>query len=611
MIAVQAGPGTGKTHTLAARVRRHLSGQTGPCTVITFTNKAADELRERLNDQIHGEERLHISTFHGYSLRWLRKNDPGLTVLGGDDRALMLMRLEPALSPQQAGEKADKLDRLLGCPEGRATETVRHYQEELARQNSIDIDLVIPNLISILKEDTRQSSNIRAVTGALFVDEFQDINRDQYELISLLAASSPVFVIGDPDQSIYGFRGADVRWFSRFVDSFQAEVIQLTHNYRSGQRIIRCAEALIANNTDQRQRKSMQTNAKDPGAVYVQKCTTPAREARFILEHIESDLGGTSHRIIEGLKNTDQGEFALQDIAVLFRTSSQMESVSTLLAQRGIPYQRVDQKAFYTKKEIRPLFYAILLLAGRAQVEQQLFLIRQEKGIGEHAVRQITKWMSGCSKAPDILGQELHGLFASSGPSLLLAFQSFFHTIEKECTEGLATAELVERLASHYNLDAQHHDVQQLKRLAVNYGPDIDSFAAYLSRHSESVVYDAMSEAVTLSTLHAAKGLEFPVVFITGLEDEHIPLQPRQELDPDAMKAHVEEERRLLYVGITRAVNKLYLSWCESRIFNGKSRSCRLSPFYSELPAEFIEPAPVVTAPGKKQSAYRQLSLFS
>ncbi|WP_028582461.1 UvrD-helicase domain-containing protein [Desulfogranum japonicum] len=614
IIAVQAGPGTGKTHTLVARVQKHLDEQDSPCTVITFTNKAADELHDRLSAQFeegNGKEKLHVSTFHGYCLRWLRKNDPSLTVLGGNDRPFMLMRLEPDLSLQQAKEKAVVLVQLLGDPDGRNSVEVQIYRDALQQKHIIDIDLIIPGLIEILQENTPQSLQIRAETGALFVDEFQDINQEQYQLVSLLATSSPVFVIGDPDQSIYGFRGADVQWFSRFVETFHAQVIQLIHNYRSGLHIIKCAEELISRNTIHQERKPMLAVSKSSGSIYVQQCTTPEQEARFILDHIEAHLGGTSHRVIEGLNISDNGDYGLQDIAVLFRTSRQMESLSNVLNQRGIPYQRVDQKAFYAQNEMRPLFYAILLLAGKAQLEHQLFLIRQEKGVGEGAVRTISKWMGRVDQLPDILGEQIHGLFSSSTPSLLLAFQSFFHKIKKACAEGMPMANLVEQLAEHYGFEIQQHSVQQLRQLAVNYGPNIDSFATYLLRYSDSVLYDEMSDVITLSTLHAAKGLEFPVVFVAGFEEQLIPLQPRTELSLPAMQAHIEEERRLAYVGLTRAVETLYLTWCTTRVHNGQKCISQVSQFYSELPEEYLESPPVVRTAQKKQRTYKQLSLFS
>ncbi|PIE57825.1 MAG: DNA helicase II [Desulfobulbus propionicus] len=611
IIAVQAGPGSGKTHTLVARVRKQLAQGEGPCTVITFTNKAADEIRSRFADQKEVADRLQISTFHGYCLRWLREKTPELQVLGSDDRPLMLMQLDLASSLRQAEEKAIHIQRLLVFSPGMEDPLVQSYHHALEKRNLIDMDCIIPVLAGKLQQETEESRRIRMATGALFVDEFQDINHEQYELVSLLAESQPVFVIGDPDQSIYGFRGADARWFSRFAVNHHAQVIQLTANYRSGLHILRSAERLIAGNTADWVRRPMRPIHERTGSLYLCRCTTPNQEARCILDHIEAHLGGTSHRVIERMDIKEQATLGMRDIVVLFRTGHQMEPVSRVLQQRGIPYQRVDQKAFYTTKDMRPLYYAILFLAGRAGIEQQLYLLQQEPGVGERTLRRLALWMGDHKEVSDILGQEIHGVYAADTPRLLWNFQTFFQTLKRACGAGMPMVELVMRLAEYYGLESGNNQVRQLHRLAVNYGPSLDDFSDYLQRYSASVLYEPQSEAITLSTLHAAKGLEFKLVFLAGFEDGLIPLHPHNDLSPAVLQAHIEEERRLLYVGMTRAVEILYLTWCGSRVQNGKTKLCEISPFSRELIAEHLQPAPVVTAPKKKKAHSLQLSLFS
>ncbi|PIE59531.1 MAG: DNA helicase II [Desulfobulbus propionicus] len=607
VVVVKAGPGTGKTHTLVERVL--LTAASCPCTVITFTNKAADEVRDRIQ-RAGPKAQVRVFTFHGYCLYWLRRQKR-FQVIGEEDRDGIVREL----FPDMGREDRQLFSRELSCTLATQPNLPLSTEQELylAHTDSIgsmDLDAVLPAAVRLLQQNGSVSQQMRTETGALFVDEFQDINMAQYNLVAELAKTSSVFVIGDPDQAIYGFRGADVRLFNRFARTFQAEKFQLVRNYRSGARILEAAGQVIGHNTGRDDMVTMRSMGANEGVVYVSSYKDPYDEARKILEHIEKLLGGTSHREIERFdKREQQGENSLKDIGILFRTSSMARPVSSVLSRQGIPFQLVDLKAFYNQNEMKVIYYTLLCLAGKSTLAQELYVYSREKDVGEKTIDRLRIFFKKESiqtvrqlRQTPLSSVEKH----KDVQRLLLFFSALFKQVQAE--DDLLG--VIDRVAERNAL--QHiPELQQFKLLACNYGASLMEFTEYLHRHSDSAVYAPHAEAVTLSTLHAAKGLEFKVVFIIGAEDTIVPLAPRNTLNPKLRSAYLEEERRLFYVGMTRAIDSLFISWCRNRNCHGVEKKQVKSRYIDEISDTCIS-SPLRSSRRKgNRRGHKQLCLFS
>jgi superfamily I DNA/RNA helicase len=610
LILVQAGPGTGKTHTLVSRVQRLASQATGPCTVITFTNKAAAEVRERLQALPEGGQPVTVATFHGYCLTQLRRSQPGLRVAGPEERNALLEELFPGWSGKERDALAHTLTEIFRQPDSQPhTVEVQRYLQTLAERSLVDIDAVVPRTVELLRRGGEAADAVRAATGHLLVDEFQDVNEAQYTLVVLLAQTETVFVIGDPDQAIYGFRGSDPQWFHTFIRELRPEVHQLVRNYRSGTTILRAAEQLIGHNPHPLAMAAMQPCSALPGVIHCQGCANPEREAVFIADQIELQLGGTSHRNLERFDHTSATTVSLRDIGVLYRTARQAEAIGTVLTDRGLPFQLVDLEAYYTKGDCRLLYCWMLLLAGLAEPGHMLALLGKEPEIGKETLRLMHAYLAQALREQGTLADVL----ALAGPvgAVLAPFRQLLAEMRVRAAAEPVVA-ILAALIGHYRLDPAHPDLVRLCQLALTFDRSLPDFAAHLARFSDGVLYDPRVEAVTLSTLHAAKGLEFPVVHIAGFEEGLLPLAPRLALPPEAHQRHLEEERRLLYVGMTRAIATLYLTWCQARsLYGGQAESRQPSSFFADLDVAVFSPPPVSRPAAKRQPAYRQLSLFS
>ncbi|MCL2789088.1 MAG: UvrD-helicase domain-containing protein [Desulfobulbus sp.] len=610
LILVQAGPGTGKTNTLVSRVRRLSAQVEQACTVITFTNKAAEEVRERLQNSGAARGAVTVATFHGYCLAQLRRCTPGLQVAGPEERAALIEEIFPGWN----AKKRERFSRDLGdlfCRSnpGEHTAETHRYLAALVERSLIDIEAVVPRTVEMLRQDGEEAAAIRGATGRhLLVDEFQDVNEAQYALVALLAQTSTVFAIGDPDQAIYGFRGSDPQWLYAFIREMHPEVHSLVRNYRSAPVIVGAAAQLISHNVHSLPPASMQAHVSRQGTIQRQECAAPDQEARFIADQIEIRLGGTSHRSLKRFDHTGGAAVGLRDIGILYRIGRQAETIGKVLTERGIPFQLVDLEAYYIRGECRLLYCWLLLLANRAEPEHLLALVRREQGIDEQAVRMVRLVLCQMVRQRE---NEFGAMPLLGGP--IDAVLAPFHQMLARMRALSATApaaEVLVALCARYGFDPEQPDVKRLRELALSFGSLAD-FASHLHRFSDSVLYDPRAEAVTLSTLHAAKGLEFPVVFIAGCEEGLLPLAPHVSESPETQRRQLEEERRLFYVGVTRTTTNLICTWCRSRALYGTPVESRQpSRFLDELPADAFSPILQPRAQRKKP-AVRQLSLFS
>ena len=609
-ILVQAGPGTGKTHTLVSRLLHQLKTRPTPATVITFTNKAAREIRERtLREAGNTEPNLLIATLHGFCLRFLRLQEPGLQVAGPEMRILLLKKLLKKHSKRTLIALSENISELFSCcaagkeSDSQAMTLGREYARMLDSMGLIDLDAVVPCALNLLRQGGAPAQAMRDQARFLYVDEFQDLNRVQFLLIRELASTANIFAIGDPDQAIYGFRGADPRWFSRFAEELSPACFHLSINYRCGAHILAAAAVVISQN---RNPSPKATPFRDEdGAIFLQKCRTPGAEARYLVQRIEELLGGTSHRQIEQLTGHNEGSFSLRDICVLYRTGRQADIIAQTFHEHSIPFQRVDFEPFYLKKPLSLLVDWLLVLTARADLSHLLSLLTSEKGIGAATINEVE---DALFTSPD----PVHDFFPLA--DRLQRLRPVTSQIRKLTRQFSATADesglrqALHLLIKHLNLEPLSPEVIRFLDLADAVAEDPEILCKYLLDNKATIHNDVKSEAVTLMTLHAAKGVEFPVVFLTGLQEGTLPLAPREQLDREAFQKHIAEERRLFYVGMTRAEQLLYCSWSE-RGRTGVASSVeknRISRFVADIPSDLVRAG--TSRPRRKK--FRQLSLF-
>lgn len=603
-ILVQAGPGTGKTHTLISRLLHQEKQHPGPATVITFTNKAAEEVRERLYAEMKNKNNIQVATLHGYCLHVLRQYDGTLRVAGPKLRTLLLRHIFPADTASQRVKRAEAISRFAADPLfglKKHPAEMEQYFQTLSQQHLVDLDAIISSALQLLNKKNPFCRLIREQTGSLYIDEFQDLNAAQYQLVKSLAQTSPVFAIGDPDQAIYGFRGADPHWFYQFVEDLSPQVYRLKYNYRCDKNIVKAADHVIARH--HRSPEETKAVSMENGQIRLQKLSSPYAEARFVAAQIEELLAGTSHRQIDKLTLDDDRNFSLRDIGILYRTSRQAEILAHVLFQHGIPYQVVDLIPFFRKGAVNILYHLTLVAANKAELNTLLFLFALEPGIGKVTLSRLEDELIG--KRRDVLA--VLETLGNHSKKVATAADNLLHLIndiqKKSMEHGVANS--LELALSKYTLCKNQEDILRFFRLAGSVGSSLEDFAEYLLENSTSVFIDEQAEAVTLMTMHAAKGVEFPAVFLVGLEEDLLPLRPREELSDDARLVHVMEERRLFFVGLTRAKHQLYLSWVTQRGKNKKENAP--SRFIQEIPSDLMQRQ----RHRPRRIFCKQLSLFS
>ena len=601
-VAVIAGPGAGKTKTLIARLQ-YLVEVRGirpdQITAVTFTKRAAQEMRDRLKQAAGGKRyeygKLQIGTFHAVSSRFLKNR--GIPVLLADD-GLKQELAEAAM--KQAGLKgsAGRFLRELSNakngmkqPDGQdageerpETEEklaqARHlYQEAMKERGVMDYDDLLLETLRLLEEDGGQEEAQEGSSGEesacfsfLLVDEFQDINPLQYRLMQAWnREGKELFVIGDPDQSIYGFRGSDAACFARLEEDFpQLRTIRLEENYRSSQQILAASFAVISHNEGGARR--MNAHRKSDEAVRIVKAPDERREAIFVAKEINRQIGGIDMLDTEQNEQKEGKARSFSDIAVLYRTHRQADWLEKTLRQEGIPYVVAGREDFLNCRKVRAaLAFFRHVLYPEEEAAGQLCRSLLLPLLGDAAQERL-----------DYLVSRYQKKVKRTKPVRLI----------EEWMQEFAPEEGQEREA-----EEEQEAMNRLADMAVLY-PAMEEFLDTLDFGEDGDVRRSggrkfQADTVTLMTLHGSKGLEFPVVILYGMEEDKMPLRT------GPAEADIQEERRLCFVGMTRAVEELILTCGEAP-----------SPFLSEIPQDMAVRENAAEEKQEEQEEVRQLSLF-
>lgn len=622
-LLILAGAGSGKTRVLTHRIA-YLIEEKGIAPyhilAITFTNKAAAEMRERAVS-IAGEEAKFcwISTFHSACIRILKAHaekigySRSFTIFDPEDQKALMRRIlkENNLSDKMYAPKAvlaeisHAKDELIG-PSSYADQTkgdyykekiaflYDQYQKALFENQAMDFDDIIGLTVRLFETSPEVLSLYQERFRYIMVDEYQDTNTAQYRLVSLLASRyRNLCVVGDDDQSIYRFRGANIRNILDFEKDFpDACVIRLEQNYRSTSKILHAANHVIRNNVS-RKEKTLWTKNGEGQNILIKETYNDSEEARIIASQIQA------------LRS--EGAYQYKDMAILYRTNAQSRALEEKLVVGAIPYRLYGGTPFYQRREIKDLLcYLRLIASDRDYVSAERIMNVPPRGIGDTTFEKFLAEGRASGLGVEELCRQAETIPALSRASKKL--EAFGHLLIKlrdkasQIPEGASIEDLIRYLMEEtgyllylakddpLKMEDRMENIEELISRADQYEEGADevslgSFLDEIALVSAIDDYEEGANAVSLMTLHSAKGLEFPVVFISGMEDG---LFPGYGAMTSGEEEDMEEERRLLYVGITRAKEQLYLTYAKSRRIHGMSQLQTPSTFLKELPAEGV-----------------------
>ena len=629
-LLILAGAGSGKTRVLTHRIAYlidHYDVNPYHILALTFTNKAAGEMRERV-DQIvgFGAENIWVSTFHSTCVRILRRYIEVLgykrsfTIYDADDQRALMREIIKYLDlyPKKYKERAflnvisNAKDELIG-PEDYAARAqgdgmreiyaraYQEYEKRLHDANALDFDDLICKTIQMFQENRDILSYYQNRFRYILVDEYQDTNTAQFKLISLLASTPSddggvehnLCVVGDDDQSIYKFRGANIMNILNFEQEYpDTRVIRLEENYRSTQNILDAANAVIHNNT-KRKEKALWTRKDKGDSIYYSQFENEYEEA-------ESVSSAIAHAV-------SNGKADYKDFAILYRTNAQSRVFEEKLINYNIPYRIVGAVNFYQRKEIKDILaYLRTIENGMDDISAKRIINVPKRGIGLTTIDRVSNYAiihgtSFYSALQDYEYIENIGRSAAKLGSFVGLIESFRtnledpdYSIEQLIRDVVEQSGYEAMLAEDDSEESQARleNIEELINKAASYEEDHEEEGATLGGFLEEVALvadidnvDDSTDIVLLMTLHSAKGLEFPYVYLVGMEDGIFPgAMAVYGEDPDQAAEEMEEERRLCYVGITRAMKKLSLSCARSRFRNGEHQFNRPSRFISEIP---------------------------
>jgi DNA helicase II / ATP-dependent DNA helicase PcrA len=634
-LLVLAGAGSGKTRVLTTRIA-HLIQEFGVAPesilALTFTNKAAGEMRERVRTLLERDPAgMWIGTFHAIGARMLRRDatrlgwSPNFLIYDSDDSERLVRRIvkdELQLDPKRWNPKtirgaiSSAKNELVGIAEyaeqaldpftRNVAQVYERYQRALRTANAFDFDDLLVKPVELLRAFPEVLRRYRDRFHFVLVDEYQDTNRAQYVFLKLVVGDrANLFVVGDDDQSIYGWRGADIRNILEFERDYPAAgTVRLEENYRSTQRILEAANRVISENL-RRKGKTLRTSNALGESVTLLETADETDEAGWIVGEIQARM-------------TDVPELEHRDFVVLYRTNAQSRALEEALLRERIPYRVVGGTRFYERREVKDALAYLRLIANPADDEAFLRVVNvPRRGIGDASLARLAEWARSrslpllpaaatASEVPELRGPAARALpefaaliqkfaaLADHGVALdellrqLIEQVGLVEALREEGPDGeervenleqliAGTAELEERLRTGDPLLLE--EIRDLERPRA-----IDIFLAHAALVADIDQLDPGVDTVSLMTIHNAKGLEFPVVFVAGMEDGLFPLS-RVFSEP----AELEEERRLFYVAITRAERKLYLTFARRRRRGGEWMDSVASSFLEAIPSEFLD----------------------
>ena len=621
-LLIMAGAGSGKTRVLTHRIAYLIDEKmVNPWNIlaITFTNKAAREMRERAEKLKTEAQDCLIATFHSMCVRILRREadhigyNRNFTIVDpGEQRTLMKRILKNLnLDPKKWNERAilgtisnaknDLIDEVAyaNLAGDMYTEIVAKcytaYQKELRQSEAMDFDDLIMLTLRLFDQNPDVLTYYQQRYQYIHVDEYQDTNHAQYQLVKLLASRfKNICVVGDADQSIYGWRGADMQNILDFEKDYpEAKVVLLEENYRSTKTILQAANEVIRNNRNRRP-KNLWTQNEDGEEIVYYRANDEQDEALFVARTIDQlSREGYSHK----------------DFAVLYRTNAQSRTVEEALLKSNIPYTMVGGTKFYSRKEIRDVISYLNLIANPSDnISYERVVNEPKRGVGPGTVEKIRNFASSqeislLNASANILlspvkGKAAQAVYDFANMLLDLRERLYDFTVTELVEAVLEKTGYTASLAAQATLESQARieNIEEFLSVTKNFdespdNPTDESGLDKLSRFLNDLALiadtddgDTESSEVTLMTLHAAKGLEFPVVFLVGMEENVFPLSRASE-DEDEL----EEERRLAYVGITRAEKILYLTNANSRMLYGKTNYNQPSRFLREISSDLLD----------------------
>jgi len=635
-LLVLAGAGSGKTRVLTTRIA-HLVEEFGvdPASILalTFTNKAAAEMRERIR-KILGREPggMWMGTFHAIGARILRRHatrlgwTPNFVIYDAGDAESLVRRIvkeELQLDPKRWSPKAiqgaisSAKNELVGVQAyteqaldpftRRVAEVYERYQRALRDANAFDFDDLLVKPVELFRAFPDVLGFYRSRFQFILVDEYQDTNRAQYVFLRLLAEEHQnLFVVGDDDQSIYGWRGADIRNILDFEKDFpDASLIRLEQNYRSSRTILEAANRVIAENL-RRKGKTLRTENPEGERITLVEAADEADEAAWIVQEVEARMA-------------DNPELSPKHFVVLYRTNAQSRPLEEAMIQEGIPYRIIGGVRFYERREVKDAMSYLRLVANPAADEAFLRVVNVPKrGIGDTSVARLAEWATeqrvpllaaaaNAGQVPGLRGAAVgalvdlaglvqkHAALAERGVTVdellreLVTSSGLVQMLQEEGPESAERIENLEQLisgAAEIQSRVDAGDPELLPEMEEGEAPPraIDVFLSHVALVAEIDQHDLTSDAVSLMTVHNAKGLEFPYVFIAGMEEGLFPLSRAYD-DP----ATLEEERRLFYVGITRAERKLYITLARRRRRGAEWMDSVASSFLEAIPPGLVE----------------------
>ena len=632
-LLVLAGPGSGKTRVITYRIANLIESGVRPYNIcaITFTNKAAEEMRQRAIS-LGTSAGTQISTFHSLCVRILRQYStqagikPGFTVYDDSDQSKCVKEAikkcdldTSSFTPSKMLNAISTLKNKLVDPESFKTESYdffssklsevyTNYQKLLSERNALDFDDLLMKVAFLLRDCTQVREELNNRYRYLLIDEYQDTNHAQYTIAKYLAsAHNNICAAGDPDQSIYRWRGADIRNILAFETDYpNAMVVKLEENFRSGAAILKKADNLIAYNKNRKVKVLVPTKT-EPGFVDVSGYADEAHEAQMIAEQI---------------KNLALKGVSLKDIAIFYRVNAMSRIIEEAFVRNRINYQIVRGVEFYRRKEIRDLLsYLKVLVNPDDEVALLRIINTPSRGIGKVTLDRVKSFASdnGISMF-DALGRagEISTLAKGAQAKLLVVHNMLFQFQKDASGKAAPIAERVfqesglEKMLQAEGVEGQNsiENVGELINAASVFDQQSEEsnlldFIQQISLFSDADAYDTTTDSVALMTLHAAKGLEFENVFIIGLEEG---ILPHERANFSEEEDELEEERRLFFVGMTRAKSSLYISFAKYRTIRGQTLRSIPSQFLYELDRDFEKKEKPVTHREEKVNDFDEVA---